>query len=40
MAELTELDIQLLGRKGIVAYEEGMIDHGKFIKICYFHSQP
>ena len=40
MAELTELDFQLFDRKGIAAYEEGMIGHGKFLKICYFHSQP
>ena len=40
MAEPTKLDIQLLGRKGIAAYEEGMIEHGKFLSIFRAYSQP
>jgi hypothetical protein len=39
MAELTELDIQLLARKGVAAYEEGMIGHGKFLVISRVYSQ-
>ncbi len=39
MAELTELDIQLLS-KTKAEYERRMKDHGKFLKVCYLHSQP
>jgi hypothetical protein len=40
MAELTEFDLQLLSSKTKAEYERKMADHGKFLKICYFHNQP